>query len=365
MHLKQLKLTNFKNYESIDIKLSTNINCFVGFNGMGKTNLLDAIYYLCLCKSHFNQPDRLIIRHDQDFFRIDGIFYREERKEHIVCKYDRKKKVIERNKAPYDKFSEHIGMLPAVMITPDDTSLITEGSENRRRFLDVLLVQTDTQYLNKLLEYNKILHQRNAFLKQFKHPSEVNLTLLNVYNKQLLLPAQYIYEKRKECVNALTPVFIEYYELISGNQEKVLITFHSQLLENSLEELFKKSEEKDCWLQRTTKGVHKDDLKLEINEFPVKKYASQGQLKSFLLAMKLAQYELIRREKKVPPILLLDDIFDKLDLKRVNQLLQLLIENGFGQIFITDTHIGRVSSIIQQQDFPFKEFEINNGSVVL
>ncbi|BDS12036.1 DNA replication/repair protein RecF [Aureispira anguillae] len=362
MYLQGLKLTNFKNYECQTIDLSAKLNCFVGENGVGKTNLLDAIHYLCMCKSHFSLPDKQVIRHQEDFFRLEGVFQRNQKKESIVCKYAPKiRKVIERNKLAYKRFADHIGLLPMIMITPDDTLLITEGSENRRQFIDVLLVQLDAIYLEHLMTYNKILQQRNAFLKSFKHPLEVNYELLEIYSQQLLKPAQYIHEKRQQIIGQLKPIFQTYYKAISGDKEQVDLKYQSQLLECSFADLLQESQEKDTWLQRTTKGIHKDDLKLLINGYPVKKFASQGQLKSYLLALKLAQYELLRQESEVAPLVLLDDIFDKLDKKRVQQLLELLLERDFGQIFITDTHENRIVEIVSGLGTDYKQFQVNNG----
>lgn len=362
MHLQELKLSNFKNYENQALQFSTKLNCFVGENGMGKTNLLDAIHYLCMCKSHFSLPDRQVVRHGEDFFRVEGVLERVEKKELVVCKYAPKiKKVIERNKVAYKRLADHIGLFPMIMITPDDTLLITEGSENRRQFIDVLLVQLDANYLHHLMTYNKILQQRNAFLKSFKHPLEVNFELLEIYSQQLLTPANYIHQERQQIITKLKPIFQTYYKIISGDKEQVDLTYLSQLSEQKLEDLLAQSQEKDTWLQRTTKGVHKDDLKLLINDYPVKKFASQGQLKSYLLALKLAQYELLRQESSVAPLVLLDDIFDKLDKKRVQQLLELLLERDFGQIFITDTHENRIAQIVTGLGTDFKQFYVSGG----
>ncbi len=363
MYLKTIQLTNFKNYEAQRLNFSPQLNCLVGENGMGKTNVLDAIHYLCLCKSNFSIMDRFIVKHEEDFFRIEGHFYKEKRRENIVCKYDKKKKIIERNKAAYSKLAEHIGLLPLIMITPDDTLLVTEGSENRRRFIDLLLIQSDAEYLNNLMVYNKLLAQRNAFLKQASHPNEIDFSLLEIYNQQLLQPADYIYQKRKVFCAKLKPIFKEYYAAISGGKELVDFEYKSHLADDSLANLLLLSQEKDAWLQRTTKGIHKDDLKLIINNYPLKKFASQGQLKSYLLALKLAQYELLRQEINLAPLLLLDDIFDKLDDKRVEYLLELLIKRKFGQIFITDTHSERMRHILEKLDSSVKQFWVVDGQV--
>ena len=364
MFLQNIQLINFKNYENQLLDFSPRLNCLVGKNGMGKTNVLDAIHYLCLCKSHFSIPDRLIIKHEEEFFRIQGIFNREGEKQHIVCKYDKRKKVIEKNKVAYNRLADHIGLLPLIMITPDDTLLITEGSESRRRFIDLLLIQSDTQYLKFLMEYNKVLAQRNSFLKQAPSPSQIDSALLEIYNQQLLAPAQYIYKKRTDFCIQLLPIFKHYYSIISKSQEEANLQYKSQLSEQSLAHLLAEAQEKDCYLQRTTKGIHKDDLVLTINEYPVKKIGSQGQIKSFLLALKLAQYELLRQAIGLSPILLLDDIFDKLDSSRVEHLLQLLSEQQFGQIFLTDTHPKRAADIIAKTKQDFRQFEVINGTIV-
>lgn len=364
MHLKQLKLHNFKNYDTQSLEFSPKLNCLVGANGMGKTNLLDAIHYLCMCKSHFSVPDRQIIRHEETFFRLDGLFSRKEKKEQIVCKYQpRQKKLFERNKVVYQRLSEHIGLLPLVIIAPDDTQLIMEGSEARRQFIDFTIVQLDSNYLEQLLIYNKVVEQRNAFLKSYENPAKIDLKLLEVYDQQLLAPATYIHQQRKEILTSFKPLFQEYYATISGDKEQVDFEYSSQLKEHSLDKLLIEAREKDRWSQRTTKGIHKDDLKLLINDFPVKRFASQGQLKSYLLALKLAQYNLIQQKNEVSPILLLDDIFDKLDKNRVKQLLSLLMEEQFGQVFITDTHQQRVEEITKEIGGEYLQFEVIDGQV--
>lgn len=364
MHLKALHLVHFKNYTEQRLQLSPQLNCFVGDNGMGKTNLLDAIHYLCMCKSHFGLLDRQVVQHESDFFRVEGRFDREEKEETIVCTYaPRARKTLSRNRVPYTRLADHIGLLPLIMIAPDDTLLITDGSEHRRQFLDILLVQYDPTYLRQLMGYNKLLQQRNAFLKSFRHPLEVDTTLLEVYNRQLLEPARYIHTQRQQMAERLVPLFQNYYKVISGDKEQVNLLYQSHLSEQDLVTLFASSQEKDLWLQRTTKGIHKDDLKLQINGYAVKKFASQGQLKSYLLALKLAQYELLRQHCALSPILLLDDIFDKLDRKRVEQLLELLIERQFGQVFLTDTHQDRVASIVQRLEADFKQFTVTTGTV--
>lgn len=362
MYLERLKLIQFKNYASEELHFSDKLNCFVGKNGMGKTNILDAIYYLCMCKSSVGLNDRNIVQRTQKFFRLEGDFVLQEKTEKIVAKVvPGKQKTFEKMQVAYDRLLEHIGLLPVVMIVPDDTDLAKEGSEVRRRFMDNTLSQSDPQYLESLLIYNRLLKQRNALLKQFAQEKSFNPTLLESYDIQMLDPARYISDKRAEFLEHFSPVFEAYYKKISNAQELVSCSYSSPLLEQDFQQLLQDSVEKDRILQRTTVGIHKDDLRFFIDDFLLKKFASQGQLKSFVLALKLAQYEFLKQLKQKKPILLLDDIFDKLDRSRVEQLISLLIEGDFGQIFITDTHEKRIEDIIRAYGSTFKKFIIKNG----
>ena len=365
MILETIKLTHFKNYRTATVHCSPKLNCFVGLNGMGKTNLLDAIYYLCMGRSHFRQNDRNIVLHEEQFFRLEGHFKRKKKKEKIVAKViPGQKKSLERNEVLYPKISEHLGFLPVVMISPDDTQLATEGSEERRRFLDHSLSQIDREYLHALLTHNKILKQRNAALKQMGQAGVFNPELIQAYDKQILSPAQLIFEKRKAFVKNFEPDFDSFYRKISGNREHIKIEYQSQLAKQSYEELLRESIEKDKVLQRTTKGIHKDEINILLNGHPLKRFGSQGQLKSFVLALKLAQYLILQKEKEIDPLLLLDDIFDKLDGQRVRFLLKLLDEKNFGQIFISDTHKDRVEVIFLEMDIPFRIFEVADGQII-
>ena len=379
MHLEKLILTHFKNYASQSLTFSNGVNCFVGLNGMGKTNLLDAIYYLCMCKSYFLSSDTDVIQLTSekdmsgaiepvkraDFMRLEGHFQKNNRREKIVAKVQpRKKKMIEKNDVLYAGLSDHIGFLPVVMFAPDDTLLAKEGSEERRRFVDTALSQIDNQYLTNLIFYNKILEQRNALLKKKDENGADTEGVLDVYDEQMNNPAQYIFEKRQTFIDIFTPVFNAIYKKISGEREAVKIIYNSSLVGDSLTNLIKKSREKDRILQRTTVGIHKDDLIFEIDDKPLKRFGSQGQLKSFVISLKLAQYEILRGAKQETPILLLDDIFDKLDDERVHNFLQLIVNQSFGQIFITDTHAGRINDIIKKLNPDFKIFTIEKGRVV-
>ena len=361
-YLDQLTLTNFKNYEQQTISCSPRFNGFVGLNGMGKTNLLDAIYYLCMAKSNFWVPDSGLVRHEADFFRLEGRFTLGEKTERIVAKIQpRKKKVLERNGVPYEKLSEHIGLMPVVFMGPDDTLLISEGSDMRRRFLNNTLSQIDHHYLGQLIIYNRLLQQRNSLLKKWGEEGGYDPDLLQVYDQQMLDPARYIHEQRQAFTGRMVPAFQAMQQRISGQQEEVGLEYQSQLREKPLEAWWQEQADKDRYLQRTNAGIHKDDLKCTIRSYPLKKYASQGQLKSYVLALKLTQYQLLSDQTEEPPLMLLDDIFDKLDARRVGQLLELLIEESFGQVFITDTHEERIASIISNLNTTFRRFRIRHG----
>ncbi len=358
-------MTNFKNYEQQSLSLCPGINCFVGLNGMGKTNILDAIYYLCMGKSHFGVPDSGVKRKGTDFFRLQGQFSLDGKMEKIVTKVQPpKRKEVERNGKVYERLMDHIGLLPVVMIVPDDTELVTGGSEVRRRLLDNTLAQLDANYLRALLKYNKVLQLRNAALKKMAADKAFDYTLLETYNHQLLPPAKLIFQSRRDFLLSFTTAFSHYYQLISGDRESVAITYRSQLLEKSLGDCLLQSAEKDRILQRTTCGIHKDELVLSLDGQALKRFASQGQIKSFTLALKLAQYNALKQKKNTQPILLLDDIFDKLDRSRVGQLIQLLVEEDFGQICITDTHENRLADIMTQLQTDYLKYTVENGRVL-
>ena len=364
MVLKELKLVNFKNYDSEGIRLSAQLNCFVGKNGMGKTNLLDAIYYLCMTKSYFSTKDQQVCHHDASFFRLEGQFINGHKTDKVVAKVQpRKKKELEFNNVPYKRLVEHIGLIPVVMFVPDDTQLISEGSEVRRKFLDNTLSQLDREYLNALMLYNKVLKQRNVALKRFAMNDVFQKDLITAYNVQLREPAKIIFQKRKDFLEKFTTVFCKFYQLISGEAESATCDYRSQLSANSMQELLKQYEEKDRILQRTNAGIHKDDLIFKIDNRLVRHFASQGQIKSFVLALKLAKFDILNKEKEVTPILLLDDIFDKLDKHRVKHLIQLILEGDFGQVCITDTHENRLEEIIHNFKSDYQKFHVEEGKV--
>lgn len=364
MYLAQIKLTQFKNYGQLSLELSPRLNCLTGLNGMGKTNVLDAIHFLCMCKNHTGLNDKQLIRHNDAFFRIEGRFTIDGETQKIVAKFQSgQRKEMEKNGVAYERLTDYIGQFPVVMIAPDDVSLVQEGSEDRRRFLDATLSQISSGYLQNLLVYNALLRQRNALLKQFAEQKRFDAVLLESIDRQMPAPAQFIFEQRKQFVETFRPLFHDLYAAISNSRETVDVQYDSDLSDGMLEDLLPAVVEKDRILQRSTVGPHRDDLALFMDGKPVKKFASQGQLKSFLLALRLAQYEVLRQVKGIAPILLLDDIFDKLDAQRVRHLVGLLIGRDFGQIFITDTQRGRIEEIIASFSGEYKLFEVEDGII--
>jgi len=347
VHLHSIKLTHFKNYVQRSLDLSPRLNCFVGLNGTGKTNLLDAVHVLCLTRSHRNLPDKTLIRHGESFFRVEGVFEHDGERSLVVVKYaNGQRKEIERNGAPYPRLIDYVGRFPVVMIAPDDIALVQDGSEERRRFLDATLSQISSDYLQNLLTYNALLKQRNALLKSFAEHRRFDPALLEAIDQQMPAPASILAVKRREFTDTFSPVFQEIYTAIAGDEEQVTVALEPGSDSDNFAATLAANIERDRILERTAVGPHRDDLALSLHGHPVKKYASQGQLKSFLLALRLAQYEVLRLEKDVSPLLLLDDIFDKLDEQRVRQLIALLIRRNFGQIFITDTQRSRMEAVV-------------------
>lgn len=348
MFLKRLSLINYKNFESQTFEFDGKINCFVGPNGIGKTNALDAIYHLSFGKGYFNPVASQNIKHGEEFFVIDGEFEKLDREEKIVCSVKKgMKKIIKRNGKAYDRLSDHIGLLPLVIISPADRDLIIEGSDTRRKFIDGVISQSDKEYLQTLLNYNRVLLQRNSLLKYFVANQTFDASTLSVYDGQLHTYGSIIFKKRLQFIETFIPIFKEQYKAISGGNEEVMLGYDSKLLENDLLELLSKNIEKDRVLQYTSVGIHKDDLNFEIAGYPIKKFGSQGQQKSFLIALKFAQFHFIKEQAKTNPILLLDDIFDKLDEHRVAHIVGLVNNENFGQIFISDTHAERTENIVK------------------
>ena len=359
MFIKNLKLFNFKNHSEKSFDFSPEINCFVGNNGAGKTNILDALHYLSMAKSFLGNLDAQNILHDSDFFAIEAEIQGEEKNDIIKVQLPKEgKKIIKKNDKTYERIADHIGFLPSVMISPYDANLISDGSESRRKFLDAMISQTDSDYLFALIQYQKTLQQRNALLKYFAKNRTFDLDSLEIYNEPLTKFGTQIFEKRQRFVASILPTIQHFYEIISKGNEKVTVIYESNLNEQNFEEILSENLEKDRVLTYTSRGIHKDDLRFEMNENLIKKFGSQGQQKSFLIALKLAQIKRIKDITNKNPILLLDDIFDKLDDNRVSQLIELVNQQNFGQIFITDTHRERTESVVKRINEESKIFQI-------
>lgn len=365
MYLQKLSLSGFKNYIEAEIVFSDKINCFVGNNGVGKTNLLDAIYYLSFCKSYFNSIDSQNIIHNGEFFAVHGIYSNEEStNDKVSCIQKRNhKKVFKLNGKVYNRLADHIGSIPLVMISPYDRDLINDGSELRRKYIDGVISQFDKAYLDDLLSYNKTLQQRNSVLKQMFETGVSDQGTLDIWDDKLVLHGEKIYKKRKTFLKEFNPLFEEYYSKLVEANESVRISYESQLHDNQFHSLIRNSFVRDRVLKYTSCGIHKDDLVFTINNHPVKKFGSQGQQKSFVIAIKLAQFEFTRRIKSFKPILLFDDIFDKLDDNRVMKIVQLVSENNFGQVFITDTQRHRIEKIFDIVEINHSIFTVREGIV--
>ncbi len=348
-HLNSISLVQFKNYPHASFNFNERIIGICGRNGVGKTNLLDAIYYLCFTKSYFTKSDLQNVFHGSQGFRIEGAFGLGNQLKNVVCILrETGRKEVSVNMEPYEKFSAHIGKFPCVIITPDDVQIITDGSEERRRFMDALLCQLDAGYMQSLMDYNKVIQQRNSLLKAFAERKQYDYNLLDVYDAQLVKTGNDVFEKRIFFLTELLPVIKKFYSLIAGVEEPVEIKYESQLQHTSFENLLKQFRDKDLMLQRTTIGIHKDDMEMTLNGQLFKSIASQGQRKSLLFALKLAEFETLKKEKGFAPILLLDDVFEKLDEGRMYNLLDWACIQNSGQIFITDTHEERMKSHLEK-----------------
>lgn len=361
MKLQTLSILNYKNIKEADLVFSDKINCFIGRNGMGKTNVLDAVYYLSFCKSHSNSIDSQNIEHDSDFFLIQGTYNLRGNTEEVYCGMKRRqKKQFKRNKKEYERLVDHIGLLPLVLVSPADSELIAEGSDERRKFMDGVISQYNKQYLNYLLAYNNALKQRNALLKLEQMP---DATLLEVWEEQMAVHAEFIYQERVKFINEFIPIFQEFYQIISQGQEQVSLAYTSQLQNRDLRDAFVRTRERDHILGYSTQGIHKDEIEMMLGNFPMKRVGSQGQNKTYLIALKLAQFDFLKRTHGIAPLLLLDDIFDKLDSHRVKQIVELVAGNRFGQIFITDTNREHLNEILEQITQSAKIFGVENGKI--
>jgi len=363
MWLKRISILNYKNLEQAELAFSRKMNCIIGKNGMGKTNLMDAVYYLSFCKSATNPIDSQNIRHEQDFFVLQG-FYETEGgdPEEVYCGLKRRqKKQFKRNKKEYTRLSDHIGLIPLVMVSPADTLLIAGGSEERRRFMDVVISQFDREYLDALIRYNKALVQRNTLLKAELEPDE---ELMNVWEEMMASTGEVVFRKRQQFIEEFILIFQSYYSYISQNQEEVKLSYQSHAAEGDLLALLRANRQRDRVMGYSLKGIHKDDLIMQLGEFPMKREGSQGQNKTYLIALKLAQFEFLKRTGSgTTPLILLDDIFDKLDALRVEQIVKLVAGDNFGQIFITDTNRDHLDRILKKIEGDYKLFEVENGEV--
>jgi DNA replication and repair protein RecF len=365
MYLRTLSVVNFKNIREAVIDFSPKLNTFIGDNGAGKTNLLDALYSLSFSKSFFTTTDQLNIMHTEDFFMLQGRYSRNGEDETVVYGIQNgQKKQLKRNGKLYKRMSEHIGYLPLVMISPADSALILSGSEERRKFMDGVISQFSAEYLHDLLRYNRILLQRNNLLRQAVTSNWLDEDMLTIYDGEMTSSGERIYTRRMEFIKNIIPVFQRYYSFISGDSETVHLIYQSDLSSYSFSELLKKNAKNDLASQYTTTGIHKDDLQLHLENYPLKKLGSQGQQKSYLVALKMAQFEYISMKSGLKPILLLDDIFDKLDKNRVEKIVRMVSGEQFGQIFITDTNREHLDSILHTVSDDYRIFSVNKGKVV-
>ena len=359
--LNHLQILNYRNIREASLDFSDKLNCFIGLNGQGKTNLLDAIYLLSFTKSAFSSSESQNITHGEEMAMVQGSYGEET----FTCGLKRGvKKSFRRGKKDYKRLIDHIGLIPLVMVCPQDNQLVEEGSDERRRFLDVVISQQDKRYLEHLTQYNAILKQRNALLKQLEEQEQPDFSLLEIFDEQLVEPAEYIFAARTQFIGAFLPIFQDVYSSISGNNEQVKLRYISQLQDRNLAEAFRRTRQRDLILGWTSQGIHKDELEMLIcdgdTDYPLKRVGSQGQQKTYLLAMKLAQALYLGR-----PILLLDDIFDKLDSERVGKIMEVVSMPTFGQIFVTDTNLAHFDEIIANVAGEYRLWKVENGTFTL
>lgn len=361
MQLNRLRIINYKNIREADLEFSEGINCLLGCNGAGKTNVLDAIYYLSFCKSHSNPIDTQNITHNEEFFMLEGNYQTEEEETSIYCGVKKRhKKQFKRDKKDYEKLSEHIGLIPLVMISPADEELIQGGSEERRKFIDGFISQYNKNYLQSLLSYKKILEQRNSMLKEFQNDG----LLFDVIEEQMSILGAYIHQERKKFIEQFLPIFQDFHLIISSGKENVQLEYKSQLESGEeLSTLLKASRERDFILGYTSKGIHKDDLEMTLDSMPIKRIGSQGQNKTFLIALKLSQYNLLKKISGKRPILLFDDMFDKLDKERAEKITSIMGGNHLGQIFISDTDRVSLPNLLDESSCKYKLFVVENGEI--
>ena len=366
MILKNISIINYKNIKAANLELSSNINCLIGHNGVGKTNFLDAIYYLSFCRSAYNSVDSQVITHDEAFFMLEGNYVNDEGgdMENIYCGMKRgTKKHFKRNKKEYKRLSQHIGLIPLIFVSPADISLIEGGSEERRKLMDVVISQYDYSYIEALANYNKALQQRNALLKMEEEP---DMALMEIWEQEMARNGELLYQKRDAFIRELVPVFQQIYQHISGNREEVKLKYISHCQRGPLLEVIQRDRFKDRAVGYSLHGVHRDDLEMLIGDYQMKREGSQGQNKTFVLALKLAQFSFLKRTvSNTTPLLLLDDIFDKLDAQRVEAIVELVSGENFGQIFITDTNRDHLDQILNNMNDDYKIFSVEGGEINL
>ena len=358
-YLKKISIINYKNIVDKEYNLDPKINCFVGNNGVGKTNILDSIYHLALGKSYFNLRNDQLINKNEDFMVIDGLFDLNGKKENIICSIKRgDKKNLKRNGKTYKKFSNHIGLIPVVLISPYDNDLINEGSSERRKFIDSIISQNNKEYLINLIAYSRVIQNRNSLLKQYNKSVDFDLDTIKIYDDQIIKLSEPIFMARKNFFNDFKDLVIEKYDQISENQEKISIEYKSDLFDSEIKNLIENSFQKDVILQYTSSGIHKDDFIFNLDGSRIKKFGSQGQQKSFLIALKLAQFEYLKNKTGNSPILLLDDIFDKLDLIRVKRIVEIVNSTNFGKLFLSDTDRERIEKVLSSLNLSSKIFDV-------
>lgn len=364
MILKKISILNFKNIREASLELSPKMNCLIGHNGVGKTNFLDALFYLSFCKSSLNPVDSQIMTHDSDFFMVEGLYEDESGKQtDVYCGMKRgTKKHFKRDKKEYKRLSQHIGLIPLIMASPGDSSIISGGSEERRRFMDIVISQYDSVYIDALSAYNKALLQRNALLKMENEP---DAALLDIWEEEMARNGEVVYAKRRAFVEEFVPVFQKIYAVISGGKERVSLTYVSHCQRGPLLDVIRRDRFKDRAVGYSLHGVHRDELEMMLDGYMMKREGSQGQNKTYVLSLKLAQFDfLCRTASKTTPLLLLDDIFDKLDAQRVEQIVKLVSGDGFGQIFVTDTNRDHLDRILHNGCFDYKLFYVDDGNIV-
>jgi DNA replication and repair protein RecF len=365
MVIEKLTMLNFRNYEHVEFNFSPSVNLLTGLNGSGKTNMLDAIHYISLTRSAFNKQESNNVRMGTDFFSIRAQVSLKEEEYQVLCSFTNKEgKVLKVNKNICKKVSEHIGRFPVVLITPYDTDLIREGSEGRRKFFDAIISQLNPAYLKDLIVYSQLLKQRNAVLRSFYETGKTDLSLLEYFNKEMLRIGKDIFEARDKFMGEFIVLFYDNYQFLTSSSEEISLSYASEQRKATFEQEFIESLDRDIQFQRTTKGIHKDDYIFTIYGKSLKNYGSQGQQKSYILALKIAQYQLMIKYKGFKPVLLMDDIFDKLDTERISRLLALVSSSGFGQLFITDARIERSETYLREISSDLRIFKIHKGSIL-